>query len=176
MPKGSWPPEMVFRKFIESGWYIHSKADSDLCHKCRDNTRRPPPQAPSVELLVTQLEKARQDNRNLQAVISRFDAERRELREEVSKANDRVLENKLTMASAGAKLTAARQTLRKAHEMLISNCPDLALAAIEAHDPSWPWERRLPKKQGSAVPKRKPAMPDKDFDQWLTDLEKQRMT
>jgi hypothetical protein len=26
------------------------------------------------------------------------------------------------------------------------------------------------------VPKRKPAMPDKDFDQWLTDLEKQRMT
>jgi hypothetical protein len=175
MVNGILPPDAVFKRFINSGWFISKTPEGDLCSNCRANTRRPdgaPSSQHAERSAVDEAERLHAENLVLKNKLALLSKERTSWIETTRKAERAATDTRLTVAAGTSRLEAYANAMRQLHELLLSDCVEEALIVIEKTMPNWPWQRRLPKKQGSLAPKEAP-IDDKKFDQWLADLDRQ---
>ena len=135
------PPDAVFKRFINSGWFISKTPEGDLCSNCRANTRRPdgaPSSQHAERSAVDEAERLHAENLVLKNKLALLSKERTSWIETTRKAERAATDTRLTVAAGTSRLEAYANAMRQLHELLLSDCVEEALIVIEKTMPNWP--------------------------------------
>jgi hypothetical protein len=160
--------DIVLKMLRKKGWRVGATAEDDVCQRClADEQKAAVVQESSIghglQKVITDLRnekyKLQCDKENLQSEVAGCQQRIRDLQ-------DQHQQHRQDQRAAFFDL------LRTLHEHLIDGAIEAAISKIQQQAPTWPWPKRLPKKQGRLAPK-SPTISDPNFDQYLADIERE---